>query len=372
MNSRKLPCIDEWQKGFPMKRNALLIAAAVPAIGLIAFFFLHTSSRQSGAIATTGIIEGTEVNIAAKTSGRIAGLCCREGDRVTAGQQVLLLANDDLTASRNQAAAGIDKAEAEVIVSRAAIENAGANVQSAAADIANARAELLRLQAGEMDAGRHLERITRLYGEESVARETYDAAVTAYDMARAATLAARARIDAALARQHAAQAQLRMTQSQQQSAEAGVREAAADLEFSRARLADTIITSPLNGTVVNRPVEQGETIAAGVTALTIVDLDNLYARVDLEETKISDLALGDEASITAEGLPGRVFRGRVAEIGRYAEFATQRDVIRGRQDIKTFKVKIALADNDGQLKPGMTVDVEIHQRTADDPEQHRR
>ncbi|MBU4263283.1 MAG: efflux RND transporter periplasmic adaptor subunit [Proteobacteria bacterium] len=355
-----------------MNKNMLVIIAAILTIGLIAFFFLKTASHQTGAIVTTGIIEGTEVNIAAKLSGRIAEICCREGDRVTSGQQVMTLENEDLTASRNQAAAAVDKAEAEVIIAWAAIENARANGQSAAADIATARADLLRFQAGEEDAGRHLKRITKLYRQESVARETYDSAVTAYDMARAETHAARTRIDSARARQNAAQAQLRMTQSQQQSAEAGVREARAELQFSLARLADTIITSPLAGTVVNRVVEKGETITAGVTALTIVDLGSLYARVDLDEKMISDLALDNEAVIRAEGLPGRVFQGKVTDIGRYAEFATQRDVIRGRQDIKTFRVKITLTDNEGLLKPGMTVDVEIRERTADDPEKHRR
>ncbi|MEW6290373.1 MAG: efflux RND transporter periplasmic adaptor subunit [Thermodesulfobacteriota bacterium] len=355
-----------------MKKNVLVIAAAVLAIGLIAFFFLSTSSRRSGAVVTTGIVEGTEVNIAAKISGRIAGICCREGDMVTAGQQVLLLESEDLTASRNQAAARLDKAEAEVIVSRAAIENGRANVESATADIANARADLLRYQAGEQDANRHLERIARLYREQSIARQTYDSAVAAHEMARAETRAAHARIDAAVARRNAAQAQLRMAESALRSAEAGVREAAADLQFSQARLADTIITSPLAGMVVNRTVEKGETVTAGVTALTIVDPASLYVRVDLDEKMISAVALDSQAAITVEGLPGRVFQGRVAEIGRYAEFATQRDVVRGRHDIKTFKVKIRLADSDGLLKPGMTVDVEMPGGTQNDPANQRR
>jgi hypothetical protein len=57
-----------------------------------------------------------------------------------------------------------------------------------------------------------------------------------------------------------------------------------------------------------------------------------------------------------------VFKGKVSELGRYAEFATQRDVTRGRQDIKTFRVKINIEDSAGLLKPGMTVEVEIPQK----------
>lgn len=61
---------------------------------------------------------------------------------------------------------------------------------------------------------------------------------------------------------------------------------------------------------------------------------------------------------------GRTFGGRVVEINRYAQFATQTDVTRGRQDIKTFKVRIAVTDQSGYLKPGMTVGVDIPLRTA--------
>jgi HlyD family secretion protein len=106
-------------------------------------------------------------------------------------------------------------------------------------------------------------------------------------------------------------------------------------------------------------MEKGETVSSGMTIITIVDTDNLYVRVDIEETLIGYAVLGGEAFITADGIPNKVFEGRVSEIGRYAEFATQRDVTRGRQDIKTFRIKIRVADSQGLLKPGMTTEVKI-------------
>jgi HlyD family secretion protein len=78
---------------------------------------------------------------------------------------------------------------------------------------------------------------------------------------------------------------------------------------------------------------------------------------------VSSVTLGSDASMTVESIPGKVFNGKVSEIGRYAEFATQRDVTRGRQDIKTFRVKIKVGDTGGVLKPGMTVAVEIPKKT---------
>jgi HlyD family secretion protein len=120
-----------------------------------------------------------------------------------------------------------------------------------------------------------------------------------------------------------------------------------------------MIKTPVSGTVIFKALEKGETVSPGVTILTIVDMGSLYIRVDIEETLIGSVALDSESFVRAEGIPDKVFKGRVSEIGRYAEFATQRDVTRGRQDIKTFRVKIKVTDTGGLLKPGMTVEVEI-------------
>ncbi|MEK7851937.1 MAG: efflux RND transporter periplasmic adaptor subunit, partial [Deltaproteobacteria bacterium] len=90
-----------------------------------------------------------------------------------------------------------------------------------------------------------------------------------------------------------------------------------------------------------------------------VDLEDLWVRADIEETLIGRVRVGEEAVISIDGMPGISFKGTVAEIGREADFATQRDVTRGRQDIKTFGVKIKTTDKTGALKPGMTVMVNI-------------
>jgi HlyD family secretion protein len=114
---------------------------------------------------------------------------------------------------------------------------------------------------------------------------------------------------------------------------------------------------------VFKALEKGETVSPGVTILTIVDLADLYVRVDLDETMVGNISLNSEAIIRTVGTPQRTLKGKIYEIGRYAEFATQRDVTRGRQDIKTFRVKVRFADTGGVLKPGMTVEVEIPKKS---------
>lgn len=143
------------------------------------------------------------------------------------------------------------------------------------------------------------------------------------------------------------------------SAKERLKVSGANLAYHRSRLNDAAIISPISGAVVFKAMEKGETAGAGETILTIVNMDDLYVRADIEETLIGSLTLGSETFVKAAGIPGRVFKARVTEVGRYAEFATQKDVTRGRQDIRTFRVKSAVEDPAGLLKPGMTVEIEF-------------
>lgn len=162
----------------------------------------------------------------------------------------------------------------------------------------------------------------------------------------------------------AAVALLSTAQNQLQLAHSDLKQSQANLAFNQAKLADTAIATPISGTVVFKALEKGETVSPGVTVLAVVDLANLYARLDVDETLVDKIALGGGVSIRTSGTSGKQFKGKISEIGRYAEFATQKDVKSGRQDIKTFRVKIAFQEPAGLLKPGMTVDVEIAKRTG--------
>jgi HlyD family secretion protein len=209
------------------------------------------------------------------------------------------------------------------------------------------------------DAKRKLDRATALYKEELISTDYYEIATTNYDTSVATYMASKARLTASYSKRDAAIAQLNSSISELNSAKAGLKESEANLSYHLSKLNDTTIITPVSGTVIFKALEKGETVSPGVTILTIVDMGSLYIRVDIEETLIGSVALDSESFVRAEGIPDKVFKGRVSEIGRYAEFATQRDVTRGRQDIKTFRVKIKVTDTGGLLKPGMTVEVEI-------------
>lgn len=195
------------------------------------------------------------------------------------------------------------------------------------AEVLAARAELERARAAATEALRQRDRMARLFAEGVASVADRDSAETRDALAQAE-----------------------------------VRQREAVLARVEVRLKDTVITSPLAGVVTLRAFEPGEVATPGATILTLIDPEHLWARADLDETLAARVRLGDPARVRAAGLPGREFAGRVAEVGGEGEFATQREVRRGRQDIRTFRVKVVVEKPDGLLKPGMTVTVAIEPR----------
>jgi HlyD family secretion protein len=342
-----------------MKKRIVVIAVVVSVAVIAILFFAVNRGKDTGTIKSTGIIEGTEVNLSPKVSGRISSICCNEGDSVKEGEVAIQLESDDLTALVEQARAGVERARADVRVAESAIGNAQANIATAEADSKSTESDIEKARVQMELAKTEMDRSNTLYKKEFISKESLDLAVTAYNASVADYSSSKARFASAYSKREAAVAQLHTNESQLSSAKANLKQSEANLSYNLARLADTTITSPLSGDVVFKALEKGETVSPGTTILTIVNMKDLYARVDIDETFIDSVALNARAIIRTEGNTKRTLNGIVYEIGRYAEFATQRDVTRGRQDIKAFRVKISLEDTGGVLKPGMTVEVEI-------------
>jgi RND family efflux transporter MFP subunit len=151
--------------------------------------------------------------------------------------------------------------------------------------------------------------------------------------------------------------------------QAAVKSAQATLEYYRDQLVDTAVHSPISGVVVSKNLQIGEWVNPGTAILTIDDLSTIWARVDLEETQLGFIQLGSPATVTLPTQPPTVIRGRVMAIGQEGQFATETDVRRGRQDIRTFYLKVRLLET-GIAKPGMTAEVTFRRIDADQPTSH--
>jgi len=323
---------------------------------LCMIFSLSGCSKKEEGIMTVGVVEATEVNLASKFPGRVKNECCEEGQNIAAGQTAFVIESDDIEASLRQAEAAASKSEAEKAEARARVNDAEAALKAAEADLAYAEADALALKAEATEAERDLKRIRALFEKGFSSQADLDLKASQSDVASSRLSAALAAIEARKASMVAAEAALKGAKSSLDAYSAGVSEKKADVDYQHAMLADAIINSPIDGVVLYRAVEPGEVVSAGTVVLTVANLKDLTVRVDVEESVVNLVKLGGKALVR---FGDTSFDGVVTRVGSYASFATQRDVVRGRNDIKTFKVIISLGDTDGALKPGMTVDVEI-------------
>lgn len=188
--------------------------------------------------------------------------------------------------------------------------------------LAKSKADLAHAQANLAQARRDLVRDEALSKESVIAAKTRDDAVTTVEQDEADVLSAQA-----------------------------------NAKLYADQIVDTEIKSPVDGVVVSKALEVGEWVTPGVPVLTVDDLSTIWARVDVEETDLGSLYIGKSAQVELPTSPPLNFSGRIMAIGQEGQFATERDVRRGRQDIRTFYVKVQVLQAEGELKPGMTAQV---------------
>lgn len=342
---------------------AIVTLALAAAIG--AYFLFLKEAAPPAYIETTGVIEATEAEAASKIAGRIEWLCCREGDSVEAGAAMVRLEAAELRARLLEGRSAAAAAEEAVAEARIARENAVSGREAAVSSLEAARAEADRARALYDEASENHERAKRLFEDGYIAKRDLDAARAAYESNLALLNSARARAKSLEANLNSASVAIRAAEARIASARARSMEAAAQIQVLEAQLQDAAISSPLTGIVSYKAFEQGEYVTPGALIYNIYAPGDLWARVDVEETRVQDVSIGSRAIIIPAG-GGREFEGSVVEIGELGGFATQRDVTRGRSDIKTFRVKARVKDSEGRLKPGMTVNVRIYPEKGQD------
>jgi membrane fusion protein YbhG len=190
-----------------------------------------------------------------------------------------------------------------------------------------ARADVAKADADLAQAQRDLKRNRDLFAAHVISAKQRDDAVTAVEQDRAALESARANVN-----------------------------------FYADQMKDTQIVAPVDGVIVNKALEVGEWVTPGTPILTVDDLSTIWARVDVGETDLGAIYIGKPASVRLPTNPPLVFTGRVMAIGQEGQFATERDVRRGRQDIRTFYVKVQVLQGGDDLKPGMTAEVTFERK----------
>jgi multidrug resistance efflux pump len=333
--------------------TAAIATSAALLIGIGATTAGVAGCRPSQPLPFAGFIDAPVAAVAAQVAGRVDSIPVREGDRVQKGQ---LLAQLDARERQAQLA----EARASLAQAKASLEEAEANLQAALPTVKGAGADIARAQATLDEAERNFSRTQEMLEGQSATPQQLDAA-------RARLLEARAALQSLTAGKAVTQGKVGALMAAVSNSRAAVNTSDAAVQLAQVQVAQAQVLCPFDGLVVNRNLEEGEWAAPGTPVVTIEDLGQLWVRLDVEETQLGGLRLGQEAQVKVVAVPGRTFRGHVIEVGAEGEFAVNRDVKRGRPDIRTFRVRIAIDERSEELRPGMTAEVSILSRSNERP-----
>ena len=258
------------------------------------------------AIAATGTINAvTTVSVGSQVSGTLQQIFVDFNSRVTKGQVIALI---------------------DPRLLEAAVEQARANVD-------NAKANLERAQVGVIDTDRTNRRNRELVKPGFVPQSDVDSSQTAWEQAEA----------------------------QKRSAEAALHQSEAALRVARTNLEYATIRSPVNGTVISRNVDVGQTVAASFQTPTLFsiaeDLTKMQVDTNVDESDIGRAVLGQTVTFTVDAWPEKTFRGEVAQV-RNSPIVTQ--------NVVTYNVVVRVDNRELFLKPGMTANVSIEVRKFSD------
>ena len=328
------------------------LAAAAMVLLTLAFLNQHSSPPADDRaplrlayVAAEGKVEampGFDVDVGtSELNGRIARILVREGDPVRKGQTVAVLENEDLQAQVTQGEKELTVAHARLIE----LESGARKEEILQAD-ARLRGATARLD----EARNQLERQRDLHSQQMISQATVDAAEAAFK-------AAKAEVDEAVQQKKLLQKGPKGETVQLYRDQVKLAEAAID--YFRKRLDKTIIRSPIDGTVIERYLDEGEGVTPEIPILAIADLNRLWLNVEVDETDIGRVHLGDIVQVSSNAYPGQSFQGTVSEI---ADYAGARKIRPSNPTVnlglKVVQVKIAL-ETKTPLRLGMTVDVKI-------------
>ncbi len=306
-------------------------------------------------VSATGTLSAvTTVQVGSQVSGQIRELYVDFNSPVKKGQLIAIIDPDIFQAKERQAQAELESARAAVLNNEAQVERARADVDNARAALAVAKAQTAKAQVAVTDAKRELGRKTELHRKELIAQAEKDSGQVVYDSALAQLDATLAQEQAQSSAINAATAQLKVAEAQIRSALAQVQQREAALEQARVDLERTRIVSPVDGVVVSRNVDNGQTVAATLQAPTLFtiarDLTRMQIDTNVDEADIGRIGMGQPATFVVDSFPRRTFSGTVVQVRKGAQVV---------HNVVTYNVVISVQNADLKLLPGMTANVRI-------------
>ncbi len=289
-------------------RSWIVAVAAIVAVagGYYAWKTYAAPDLPAGIASGNGRIEATEIDISAKTAGRIRDINAEEGDFVTVGQVLAQMDIQQLEAQRRQAEASLRRAIIGVDTARSLLAQREAEREAAAAVIGQREAE-------HSAAVSRLTRTEQLILSNTTSQQTLDNDRASEQQTRAAVAAAKASLSASEAAISAAKAQIIDAEAAVEAAKAAIASIEADID-------DSTLRAPRDGRVQYRVAQPGEVLSSGGRVLNLVDLSDVYMTFFLPTAQAGRIAVGADVRLVLDAAPQYVIPAKVSFVADVAQF----------------------------------------------------
>ena len=295
--------MTEHQKKWLIRATVLLTIAL---LGIVVWQRVVSSGRNKDVVSGNGRIEAVEIDVAARSAGRIKDILVHEGDFVTSGQVVAIMDVEVLQAQLRQAQAQQKQAQASVTTARSQMAQRESEKEAVLALVKQREAE-------QENARKHAARSSQLLERKFISRQDADDDSTLVQSTAAAVSAARAQVAAA-------EANIATARAQVAGAESAVVAAQAAVERIQADILDSALKSPRDGRVQYLVAQPGEVLTAGGKVLTLVDLSDVYMTFFLPTAAAGRVALGTEVRLILDANPQSVIPAKVSFVADVAQF----------------------------------------------------
>jgi HlyD family secretion protein len=403
--------IVKLKKKRKLKKIIIVTVILLIVAGLVVYNYMNSKSMNkivfetqkadkgkiTSTVSSTGSLAAvTTVDVGSQVSGAIQAIYVDYNDRVTEGQIIARIDPATYEAQLTQAKAKLSngeaslrQAQADLDDSRISIQNSIAGIHQSTAGVEKSKADLqnaignnlvaeanMRRSKAELDnKNSENQRAKELFRRELISqseRDSYDLQLKTaqanyessvaqvksskanIEAAKSTLQSARSILDASITKRQSAEAQVRSSEARLIAANAVIEQAKGDVSSVQVNLERCIIRSPINGVVINRKVDVGQTVAASFTAPSLFilakNLGQMEVKASVDEADIGKVKQGQKVEFTVDAYPEEQFFGRVFQVRTNAVV---------EQNVVTYEVIIRTENKDLKLKPGMTANIDI-------------
>jgi HlyD family secretion protein len=387
-----------------LKKRTIIIAFFALLVLVILLVYLGQRSAREKELYYSGTLEATQSELSFQVAGRVVEIPVDEGQSVEKDEILAILDRSEYQANDDQAKANLDAARVDLErlelnleiykkILPSEVERAQAGVDALQAqldeleagyrvqDIDKARHTLSSLRTSMEIAQKNKERSDKLFQENTISEKEHDNAILQYEIVLEAYERAKAEMDqlqegfreenirAAKAKLMEGEAALKqaksnlkkidMTEKEMEAAKARAKAAEASFKLAETRLDYTKLKAPFQGIITSRNIEPGEVVSLGQEVFSLADLSSIELKIFVSETDIGRVKPGQDADVTVDTFPKKVFKGKVSFISPEAEF-TPKIIQTHKERVKlVYLVKILIPNGNLDLKPGMPADATL-------------